>query len=69
LILVDSSFANRLDSEGLTAVLKAFGDAHAGLQLLIAVVLPREVDLVRQLFETQWLGATSVGELTAHAFH
>lgn len=68
LVIVDSSFAARLDSEGLTCVLKAFAHERAGLQLLVAVVLPRDADLVRKLFESDWLGATSVGEVTAHAF-
>lgn len=68
LVLVDSSFASRLDNEGLSALLKAFGKANAGLQLLVSVVLESDADLVRQLFENQWLGATGVGELTAHAF-
>ena len=68
LVVVDSSFASSLDREGLRSVLNAFGNTRAGLQLLVTFVLGDNSDLVRQLFDSQWLGATSVGELTAHAF-
>lgn len=68
LVMVDSYFASRLDRAGLTSVLKAFGKSNANLQLLVAVVYERNAELVREMFESSWLGATTVGELTAHAF-
>src|SRR5690606_22996222 len=68
LVLVDSSFAGRLDRAGLSSVLKAFGNLNFAFQLVVAVVFEQDADLVREMFESSWLGATRIGKLTAHAF-
>ncbi|MCZ0964604.1 hypothetical protein [Paracoccus benzoatiresistens] len=68
MVIVDSVVVSKLDTEGFILFLKSLGHPQTGMQLLVKIVYPDDAELIRGWFKDSWLGATSVGELTIHAF-